>query len=191
MTVSVYRINFDVGNYCQLKVDWGRNENSLEVLLFNGKEKKSDWKRRDDVYIYNPRKIKGDFYVWGGGNFVLRKKSYECLKNLFNDKFELLPIGVDHGDDIEECYVVNILNTTNCVNVKKSLFGRGVLATEQKFSFIANKLPKVNLFKIKEDFYFKMFCHQGLVPPEKDFKHLVETNNLKGLTFKKHWSSDD
>jgi hypothetical protein len=154
------------------------------VLKFDCKAKYNTWPIIKQAKVENDEMIKGDFYYLVNDCLVLRANAKKILNSILKPVSEFLPLKLKN----EDLDVVNITLCQDCLELSKCDFN-SIVIDERIFSFVSNKLPNESLFKVPE-YKAAIFCHQGLLPPEKDFKYLVESNNLKGLIFKEVWSSE-
>lgn len=185
--MQVYEIIPDVDRYQYLVPD--DDDAWDEILVFDGTSKIDTWEP-PKVRIYNPRAIKGDFYDLSCGGFVLTPHATEILRTECEIAGELLPIYVNN----EEHFLLNILECINCLDHDKTkwIYGKttGKPIEIEKYVFMENMFSEASIFKIPETCRGECLVVTGRKNEEDEFKHIIESNNLKGLDFKLLWEKE-
>jgi hypothetical protein len=186
--VKIYRIKFVFqknGAFKYQAITMKDPSDRKGLREFKAIKKLPNWEFDKKIFIIDNELEKGDFYNFMPTCLVMREKAYTVLNGVLKEHDEILPWKVES----ENIFVLNVLTNSNSIIEDKSNMD-ALSSRDWKLCFDQNRLPDSSIFKIPQDNYFDIFCHQGLLPPEKDFKHLVESNNLKGLEFKEVWSSE-
>lgn len=186
--MKVYEIIPDVNNYQTLNFD-DEGINKLDVLQFDGTSRKNNWPQIKQLYIYSPRDKEGDFFTIGGP-LVFNQKAYKIIHPILEPYCEWLPLNLDG----ESLYVLNLLLLSNCLNKEKSKieYIGNILYMIHEYSFYPDKMPPVSVFRLQlMPMHHRLFTYEGVLPKEKEFKYLVESNQLEGLIFEEIWSSEE
>ncbi len=163
------------------------------TLRFNGKPLRETWKKiPQSMHDTEPDLPWSNFVRYLLGNLVMSADVKNLIEDLDSD-FEWLQLPYSEKD----IFVLNILNPVDCLdseNSECSYFesgGKKILSAVSQWSFFISKLdPNKSLFKIPEMLSSDIFCTEGFLPPEKEFKHIVESNGFTGLKFKEVWSDE-
>jgi hypothetical protein len=154
----------------------------LDKLSFNCKSKSQGW-QPSDMYIFNPKKEKGNFYSLGGiGALAFDETVLDIMQTVFEMAGEILPIKIDN----EIVYILNVLECVNALdetNVKWQIYPNGSRGRILSYSFYNNRLTESSVFKIPETSKGDILAYSGVNDPEDEFYSLYMKHNLKGLLF--------
>jgi hypothetical protein len=135
------------------------------------------------MYVFNPKKKKGNFFSLGGiGALVFDQKAHDIMLTVFDMAGEILPINVSG----ENLYILNVLECVNMLDEKNTVWdyypdgGRGRIL---KYSFFKNRLSESSLFKIPQTSKAEILTYSGVKDCEDEFYSLYHNNNLTGLIF--------
>ena len=112
---------------------------------------------------------------------VINKRAFEELRNILENKVELLPVIYQH----EEYYLMNVLNVLDCLDMDKS---KVIMLSENKIMFIDKYYFKYDI--IKNEDIFLVMQHRIEILISDRLKNKIESRNLKGLQFEEVWDSD-
>jgi hypothetical protein len=181
------------GNYVFRDVIASRSDRSSDLWYFDGTTRGDEWRaaeRRADL-LGGKRKRIGDFLACTPGSaFAMVDLVDSDAARIIRGCGELLPVTGPVG--APPISIVNIAPTTDALDATSSIGYRypGLSAIWlERPSFRPGALPRRSLFKVPEDTW-KIFAVQGTVPPEDDFKSVVETNGYAGLEFREVWNDD-
>src|SRR5690349_21379938 len=106
--MKIYRVVPDVNRYQRLlpsdEAIW-----KTDLLTFDGTEKMSTW-QMPSVYIFNPKKKRGDFFYLTAGSLVCNDSTCNQMQDLLEMSGELLPLVFNNEN-------YHVVNATECVNV--------------------------------------------------------------------------
>jgi len=183
--MKIYKIIPDVDNY-----QWvmPKNESDLMTKLsFDCEPKKDKW-QPVDMFVFNPKKKKGNFYSLGGiGALVCDEKALDVLLTSFEMAGEVLALKL--GSEV--LYVINVLQCTNALDYEKSkwsYYSDGTRGRLLQYAFYRNRLTESSIFKIPETSRTEIFTYSGTKDPEDDFLYLYHANKLEGLLFEEVYS---
>lgn len=98
---------------------------------------------------------------------------------------EVLPL---YGDE-HDLRILNVTYVLNCLDRKRSTFAPGFTDRIRRYVFHPHRLL-YSLFKLPETRASELFCAEGVVSPEDEFKGMVERHGLTGLVFEEVWSDE-
>ena len=185
--MEIYRVKTDSAYQSFLPEDesvWGE-----DTLIMDCQAKSSDWPSLG-VYVFNPKKERGDISHLGPGGFLINSRAYEALRSPIEMAAEALP--VRHGKEM--LYLINVLECANCINKDGSSFYKNKIGEDiehmiKSYDFHSRRLPQSSLLKIPETSRGEILCLTEMVDPEDDFKEIVRSKKLTGLKFERLWSS--
>jgi hypothetical protein len=186
---EVFRVYVDVNIFQTfLPVNecfWATNDSVMNCV-----PKMRNW-RTPEVYIFNPKRVCGDFFHFLPDALVVGASGLEKIRDILEMAGELLPINCDGV----EYSLLNVLECVNCLDVKKSEWliskSTGEPFRLKKYRFHQNRFSESTLFKIPETAKGEILCLSGVKDPEDEFKAQVESLGLKGLIFERVWSEED
>jgi hypothetical protein len=184
--LKIYTLEFLTDTYQSLLPEddniWGTG-----LLDMDCRPKKENWKS-PKVRIENPVLEKSDFLRLCVGGMVISSEKVNLLMPQLEMVGELLPIKWVEGNG----YLCNILKCSNCLNHEKTewIYGEETKKPIRitKHVFIPSLVPESTIFKIPER-KATIYITEGIKDPEDEFKFIVESNRLSGLSFKKVWES--
>ena len=186
--MKVFRIRLNSNKYQSfLPVDdkvW-----QSELLTMDCQEKQQDW-TAPSVYIDNPKLIKGNFFDFCSGAFVVDSIAHDVLQEVLEWAGEILPL--PHKDEL--FHLVNVRECVNCLDElnTKWVIGKttGAKIRIEQYEFLANRFSESTLFKIPETAKGEMLTVTGIKDPEDEFKTIVERAGLTGIIFEELWSDE-
>lgn len=179
--ITVYKICNDVDRYQSLRTD----DSWVRKIKDDGRPLKRLWKAPPKTYAPNPKLNVPDFWAFDPllSGFVVSLALYESIP-LLGKLGEALPLDVvDHESD--DLVYYSLKNIVDCLDKEKSKWDPEINWID-KFVFKA-RLLKGPLFKIPQHITSEMYVVEGLLPPEKEFRAIVESRHLTGIDFKKVW----
>jgi hypothetical protein len=183
--MKIYKITADANEY-----QWvmPKNEKSLLAeLAFDCISKQEVWQPLD-MYIFNPKKRKGNFYSLGGiGALVFDKSTLDSMLTQFEMAGEILNINVGN----EGLYTLNVLECINALDenrTKWKLYENGARGRILEYAFYINRLPESSIFKIPETSKTEIFTYSGIKDPLDEFYHLYMQHDMQGLVFEEVYS---
>lgn len=190
--MKIYKVTPDLSNVKGFNFD-KHNDTSL-TITFEGKSCLEEWKKLPtSMHDTNPKLPWTDFLRFLTNNLVMTSEVKSMLEHLDAD-YEWLKLPFNEKD----IFVLNILYPIDCFdeeNADCTYFEfNGVKEVDRvkKWSFHKARLDEnKSLFKIPEMLSQDIFCTEGFLPPEKEFKHIVESNGFTGLKFIEVWSDDE
>ncbi|NLL06168.1 MAG: hypothetical protein GX270_10380 [Clostridiaceae bacterium] len=176
MKIFQLHANADDYNFFELvnKSDW-------DFKRFNGTRLLESWKSFRVKCARSKKYPVGDLSSISSLHFTLNYKTIGIFENIFINNVELLPI-----EYIEECYLMNVINIIDALDVDKSEFKRyddGRIMFCTKYVFKENVIGNNSIFKIPQ------FPTVDVLVTE-EFVRLVEENELKGFVFEELWDSE-
>lgn len=121
-----------------------------------------------------PKKHADFFSIEDTDCIAMSEKAVQYLKDLINEKIELLPIETDAG----KYYVLNIMNVINCLNKEESDYTalpNGLIVNYSLLEFDEVKLGNNAIFKISELPYTNFITDS--------IQEICELEDLHGLLF--------
>ena len=121
----------------------------------------------------------GNFLNLSPGILVCDQVALEIIEPLISASVEVLPLQCESGS----FWAINVTNIVDCLDRSSSEFeylASGNLKRISRYVFKSNCVENEPIFKIPERRGKEIFVLD-------DFKQLVESNGLKGLTFRKVW----
>jgi hypothetical protein len=187
--MKIHRIGPDYKTCQSIGQEAKMKRNIFNLFTFKGISKAEEWVVQK-MYVGNPRDKRGDFFGMGGDNIVMTTHARTILEPIVKDVSEFLPLDLQ-GETI---WALNLINRIDCLDVAHCEVERfedgGGLMRIDKYSFFKDRLNKYSLFDITNFPVTTIFTTEGHLPPELEFKHVVESNNLKGLKFDEVWDSE-
>jgi hypothetical protein len=178
--MKVYKISSDVTNY-----QWIMPESEKDLfgaLAFDCESKKKDWKPVD-MYVFNPKKKKGNFYSLGGvGALVFDEQTLEIMRTVFEMSGEILPLNLDGS----EIYALNVLECVNALdqkNTKWEYYDNGEKRKILNHFFHRSRITESSIFKIPETSKTQVLTYSEIKDPMDEFFSLYMKYNLRGLQF--------
>jgi hypothetical protein len=172
-TMAIWEITFDADTFQHLiplkpaNLEW--------IDLFQGSLIGTSW---INVYVVvsnlNDKQI-GDFPSIGGVPPIFNDRALNILLPLIYNDIEFLPLQCDTSI----LHAINIIKVVDCLDYNTSklkLFPDGRVMRIEKYGFKKDCLKDVHLFKIPEQIKNRHYVSD-------EFKHMVETNHLKGMLF--------
>jgi hypothetical protein len=158
-----------------------------ELLRFDCDRRLENWVP-PEIYIYNPKKKRGNFLQLTPGSFLVDEMAKELLLPILEMAGELLPI--PHKDEL--FFALNVLECINCLNENNTKWIVGAESKKrigiERYDFYRDRFSESSIFKIPEQSSAWLFAVSGLHDPENDFKLQVEAHGLTGLEFEEVWS---
>lgn len=178
--MKIYKVTSDVNEY-----QWIMPKDEADLfsyLSFDCVSKEQKWEARE-MYIFNPKKKKGNFFSLGGiGALVFDKTALDAMLTLFEMAGEILPLRLDN----EILYALNILECTNALDqehTKWSYYNNGARGRILNYAFHKNRLTESSIFKIPETSKAEILTYAGIKDANDEFYHLYTKHNLQGLVF--------
>lgn len=176
----IYVIHPDVLNYKIFVLD------GKEVRQKLGKDSIFDFDQRPKKYLTEWKTINIEFAkVSGGkkgeipdiivrnGRLFLNEKAYAGLHDLLAPHGEFLPVTFDGSKG----FLFNILTIAEDLNaLDEKLSTKNEYGELQSIAFVEEKLNDAEIFRAEFGNYMSAYCQENL-------KALIETLDLKGLTF--------
>jgi hypothetical protein len=117
-------------------------------------------------------------------NPVFSEKAVLMLKNMLNDKVEVLP----YSNKKEHYYAINVINMIDCVDLEKSEviwdYEYNIVKEIKRFVFIEEKVRNQVIFKIPQYKGTRVFVTDT-------FRDKVIETNLTGFKFYEVWDSEE
>lgn len=198
--MKIFEVNPDSNNIQGLEFD--RKVNLLdEAFVFSQAKTKLEFWKKDGFIpnskVFDPENNKSDFYSFLIGELTFNEKVKRILEPLLSSYCEFLPRLLDNSETI---YTLNILEPVDCFDYTNSEYdtwyfeklGKELIDEVDKWAFVKEKLdPQKVLFKVSgASTAIEMFCFEGLLKPEEEFKHIIESNGFTGLRFNEVWSDE-
>jgi hypothetical protein len=167
-----------------------RDAGFLKDDHFIGRPFPKPW-RPVKLYFDEPLWPRGDFYHFGGGNFVCSDRAKELVGFILERFGELLPISIE--GEAKPHYLYNVTNCSDDYmdaknSLKYELVGRTILSTP---AFRPQKIKSQYVFKIPRNLARAIYCVEGGTSEKNELKHLVKKHNLTGLKFELAWNDKD
>ena len=156
--------------------------------LLPGTPRRETW---EDHYVWYdpawPRKNTSiaNFPNWSSAvGLVCDTEAKEVIRELIEDHVEFLPLayyaGFEKKASDSKYSAINVLKILDCLDSKKTEFGRWPLKTIKKYVFKPHCIGETPIFKLP--------IHNRVTTYVTDeFKQLVEDHHLTGLEFHKVW----
>jgi hypothetical protein len=125
----------------------------------------------------------------GTDKIVMTTHARSIIEPIVHEISEFLPMNLQ-GETI---WGVNMLNRVDCLDESHCEIDRyenGNIMDISKYGFVEEKFNLFSLFDIINFPVTQIFATEGRLPPELEFKHVVESNNHKGLKFVEVWDSE-
>lgn len=184
--MKVFRMRMD-GDRFQTFIT--EQEEEWEHLSTDGTPRAATWSP-PKVRIRNPHAVQGDFLSPSSGTPVVTDRAAQALKPLLERAGELLPLPY-------RGHMYWVLNVTVCVNAvdeERSEYFRnpetGRKLYETTYVFNPHVLPASPLFKLPQTSSAQLLLTEGLLPPDEEFRAVVEREQLRGLVFDLLWSDE-
>ena len=181
--MNIYRVEFEVDTFQSLlAADDSVHERKLLALA--GEPKKDSWGGSLAAEIDNSAAAVPDIFSLGSGNMLVYGKSLEILNQHLDCEYELLP--VHWGNSMGYC--INLLAQQDCIDEDNSIWctddesGKNLFLDE--YAFKKENIPEEIMFKDSLDPY-EIFT----TDKKGSLKDIVETHQLKGISFELLWSS--
>jgi hypothetical protein len=183
--VRVYKVEHDHEYQLLLPV----REGDVELLECDCSRKSDEW-RPPPVNIAEPELRKGNFFHFDSDALICDDRCLEVLGEFFRRSGEVL-------DPPHEAKMYHLINVTSCIdrldrrNAKYDVVGssaQGELVLIKKYAFHRDRLLDSGLFKIPEESVSSILLVEGFRKPQLEFRSLVRTAGLTGLTFELVWS---
>jgi len=189
--MKVFMVRYDVKDYQQLFY----SDPTMDVAFFNfyGDSLQRDWRIPKNIFVSNPMEQKGDFRAMG--EILLLEKSKAILAPILDpvsEYYEFIFEGEKHS-------FFNVTYFCDCLDKNKSTIewehrkdGASFIGEIHTHVFRTDRLPKHSVFRlpgpvVSTELYTIEGCFKD---KNKEFKYVVEKNNLKGLKFKLVWDSE-
>ncbi len=183
--MKIYKIVSNVSDYQRIMpTDDSEYSNTLS---FDCETKEEVW-NPIDMYVFNSKKKKGNFYSLGGiGALAFDEKVLDIMQTIFEMAGEILPVNVGK----EVLYILNVLECVNALddsNTKFSIYPDGTRGRILSYSFHADRISESCLYKIPETSKVDVLTYSGIKDPEDEFYSLYFEHKLKGLIFEEIYS---
>jgi hypothetical protein len=186
--MKIYRIVSDVDNFQWIMPK--REGDLFEKLSFDCVSKRNDW-QPIDMYVFNPKKKKGNFYSLGGlGILVFDEKVLDAMLTIFEMAGEILPVKIENVS----LYTLNVLECVNAINEKESkwdYYNNGMRGRILKYMFYEKRLTESSIFKIPETSKGDVLTYSGLKDEDDEFYSLYLKHGFKGLIFDEIYDSGE
>ena len=139
------------------------------------------------VFIYEPKKQRGDFYNFDSDILISNSKATKVIYHHYTIAGELL-----HLPYVGEIFtLLNITECINCLDQEKTRWSYDVSSNIplfiEEYVFHKNRFSESSLFKIPETSKSEILVVEGLKDPKDEFKYAYETAGLQGLIFEEIW----
>lgn len=143
--------------------------------FLNGESKAHKWKAID-LYVGESLLLTPDIYHFNNSTLILEQRA----KDILSDVIEAC--GEVYEQPVEErmCYVFNVMRFGNDFTGDEEFPEEGLC---YDLNGINTSLVRLSWGTLR--------AISGVTPPELDFKLLVEKHNLKGLSFREVWDSEN
>jgi len=178
--MKIYRIVNDVEKYQWIMP---QNEKDLfDALSFDCFPKKESW-NPIEMYIFNSKKKKGNFYSLGGiGALVFDDNVLNVMRTFFEMAGEILPVFLNGT----ELYILNVLECVNALDEKKTIWNYYENQTRDgilKYAFHNKRFTESSIFKIPETSKTEILTYSGFKDPIEEFYSLYIQYAFEGLLF--------
>lgn len=189
--MRVYEVDHDSDNFQHFFYDDLGYD--VALLTFNGDEKGDQFRLPKNIYIPNPMKKEGDFREMGA--IVLRESARRVLAPILDPISQYIEF--DYVGERQT--LLNILNCCDCLDQKRSDIywktvpnGHRLPFSIRRYAFSPENFSGFSVFRLPEIAAVgRIFTYEGVLEDKnKEFKYVVEKNNLKGLKFKLVWDSE-
>jgi hypothetical protein len=139
MKIFQLHANADDYNFFELV-----NESDWDFESFNGTKLLKSWKSFKVKCARGKKYPVGDFSSISSSHFILNNRTIGIFENIFTNNVELLPI-----EYIEQCYLMNVINIIDALDVEKSEFERyddGRIMFCTKYVFKENVIGNNSIF---------------------------------------------
>ncbi|GHA51626.1 hypothetical protein GCM10007103_35110 [Salinimicrobium marinum] len=184
--MKIYRIGSEVEKYQWIIPEISDEDDKLlTVSLFNGEEK-DGWPEDINFYVFNPKKLKGNFFNLAGGSaLVFDQVVYDSpVFDLFEQAGQIIPINCSG----EKLYILNVLECINMLDLNKSKFevyNDGSKGDVLDFYFHEDRISESCIFKIPQMNASQILTYSGVKDASDEFIHLYKKFNFSGLEFEK------
>ncbi|WP_281647589.1 hypothetical protein [Parendozoicomonas sp. Alg238-R29] len=180
----IYRLDFDLDSYVSIFISMDAMEDVMDDIYYpEGESLLEEWVAPQAEFVDGKGQGRNlqipDIGSWEG-NMVLGPDAYEKLSSVVAADNELLPVLIDG----QTWYVVNIISTTDAVNLEESeqdLRG-GIYVGLKSLAFHEEDLSGTPLFKTSFDEKVGNFCNESfhlLVTQEYQLEGPVFRTNLE------------
>lgn len=189
--MKIYEIGFEIERYQWLIPDINdEDDNLLTVSFFNG-ERKKNWPEDIDFYVYNPKKLKGNFFNLAGGSALIFDQAvYDSpIFDLFEQAGQIIPINCSG----ERLYILNVLECINMLDLKSSkfeIYNDGSKGDVLEFFFHEDRISESCIFKIPQMNASQILTYSDVKDANDEFIHLYNKFNFTGLNFKKLYENN-
>lgn len=143
--------------------------------LADGVSKRQSWKPVD-LYVPNPLDAPSDIYRLNTNVLLLEANAKDALKDVVSGCGEAYDLPFEN----RLLYVLNVMSFIPAPLGDEDFPKDGLLYDLKHVTTSLARLPWGSVRAIS-----------GVTPPELDFKLLVEKHNLKGLSFREVWDSEN
>jgi hypothetical protein len=160
----------------------------VELLECDCSRKAEAW-RPPPVEIAEPRLRKGNFFHFDSDALICDDRCLDVLDEFFRRSGEVLDL--PHGTEM--FHLINVTNCIDCLDRGSAEYdvvgsaAQGEFILIKKYEFRSEYFTDSGLFKIPEDSVSSVLLVEGFRKPELEFRSLVRTAGLTGLTFELLW----
>src|SRR5262245_57645061 len=158
--------------------------------LEEGESRVATWKP-PPVESIDPDFEECDFSMPDSGALIVHPRAIDVLRPLLDEAGELLPVHYKK-ETYHFLHVTRYIDALDTAATK--LHSDGEI---KRYAFNPNKLADVTLFKIATQTWkgetildLELYLAEGHRGPDYDFRALLKEHGLRGLEFKKVWSSE-
>jgi hypothetical protein len=181
--MRIFKVESDVNNIQAVQPTDEKLIN-LQFLNFDCEPRLKDWKGLE-VYIYNPKRKKRDFFNMGIGTLIFNEKVLDICQTVFEMAGEILPIKIER--DGEKLYLLNILQCRNGLDYDRTVWDYYYDGTKGRildYKFHEWRVQdESTLFKIPETSKTDIFCFTDDRNEDDQFYYLYHKHKLTGLIF--------
>lgn len=187
--MKIYEFGLDTNKY-QYVFQKDRSVMMTDILL-RGESRFGVWPESLELEVTKPKKPRGVFQQWSGGELILTHKAQEdqTMVSLLEVDGEFLPVIVDG----EPLLLHNITRFADCVDEKRSKRGPTIDGVQDIIRFPcfhADMVPLGIHFRLREYPGPRYVATDPNLPPEKDFYQWYHQQDYKGLKFRILWDSE-
>lgn len=162
---------------------------NVQDELEEGDSRAASWKP-PPVTPIDPEAEECDFSMPDSGALIVHPRAYDALRPMLEEAGELLPVYY-RKETYQFLHVTRYVDALDMTATKLNSLGE-----IKRYAFDAGKLVDVSLFKIATKTWqgqivldLELFLAEGHRGPHYDLRAILKAHGLRGLEFKKVWSS--
>jgi hypothetical protein len=184
--MKVFKITEDVNNYQWIMPE--DDSDILNTLKFECSPRSQNWSPIN-MYVFNPKKKKGNFFSLGGfGALVFDEIVLDKMLTFLEMAGEILPLNVE-GTTL---YCLNVLECVNSLDQNKTVWDHyddGTKGRILKYAFHSNRTTNSSIFKIPETCRTEVLVYSGVKDEEDEFYSSYKKCGFTGLDFTEIYST--